>query len=247
MTIDIGNLLYKPFNILTHGKVIKDIPYGDKPLMKYDEYPVNDPNAPLLLFWHGGSWKAGDKSMYMFVGHKFQKMGVHTFVVGYPKYPERSFPGFIEDAKSCLDNIRNKYPNRKIFIMGHSAGANTALLLGMQHSSQASGVIALAAPTNLGEHWRPVFGSALDDRSFDPRVYVNEVGKSTRFFLAHGLLDHIVPVSDSIALGRKLTDAGLECQVVILKLIEHLFILPSIMVGPRLFTRRKIKKFIFAD
>jgi len=228
MAIDIGNLFFKPFNALARGKVIEDTSYGPKPLMKYDEYPVANAEAPILIFWHGGSWKVGDKSMYMFVGHKFQKLGVHTFVAGYTKYPEQTFPGFIEDAKACLDHIKSRYPNRKIFVMGHSAGGNTALVLSMNASNRIDGVIDLSGPTNLKpNYWRPVFGSAIDDRSYDPRTLLDKADKKTKFFIAHGKLDYIVPVADSVDLALKLKGAGFNTRIIVLKLIDHIFILPS--------------------
>jgi acetyl esterase/lipase len=248
MAIDIGTLFFKPFNALARGKVIKDISYGPKPLMKYDEYPVDNADAPVLVFWHGGSWKVGDKSMYMFVGHKFQKLGVHAFVAGYTKYPEQTFPGFIDDAKACLDHIKQRYPNRRVFVMGHSAGANTALVLGINAANEIDGVVDLSGPTNLKpEYWRPVFGTAIDDRSYDPRTLINKADKKTKFFIAHGKLDYIVPLRDSIDLADKLSSAGFKTRLLVLKFVDHIFILPTIMVGPRILTRRKIKKFIFED
>jgi acetyl esterase/lipase len=246
MIYDTGNIFFRSFNMLARGPIISDLKYGEDPAMTYDEYPVNDPNAPLVIFWHGGSWKTGSKNMYKFVGHKLQHIGAHAFVINYPKFPKRTFPGFIDDAKKAVETIRDIYPNRKVFVMGHSAGGNTALLVAIDKYNKIDGAIALSAPDTLAaRYWRPVFGDAIDDKSYDPRTLTNLSDVNTKFLIIHGALDYIVSVRDSISLHKQLDKAGLENKLIILRIVEHLFILPTIMVGPRLLTRNKIKRFIF--
>ena len=44
-----------------------DIAYGDGPNETLDIFPAAAPNAPVLVFIHGGYWRALDKSDHSFV------------------------------------------------------------------------------------------------------------------------------------------------------------------------------------
>jgi acetyl esterase/lipase len=246
MPKSLGDLLLKPINFIYSGKNrIDNLAYGDDPDMKYDEYPSNEISAPIIIFWHGGSWKTGDKSMYRFVGSKLQSMGAHAFVIDYPKFPKQTYPGFIDDAKQCVQTISNKYPGRQIIVMGHSAGANTAMLVAIEYQHVIAKAISISGVCTLSaRHWRPVFGTAIDDKSYDPRRHIKEADKLTKFLLIHGIIDYIVPVSDSISLNRMLQKADLSSKLLLLKTADHILILPTILIGPRFLTRSRLKQFI---
>jgi acetyl esterase/lipase len=248
MTKTIGARLLQPINTIFAGRHrIDDVAYGSEPYMTFDEYPVKDLSAPLVIFWHGGSWKTGDKSMYRFVGSKLQSMGLHAFIVDYPKYPRRVYPEFIEDAKKCVEKIQDKYPGRQIVVMGHSAGANTAMLIAMDDKLSVDKAVSISGVCTLNpKYWRPVFGAAIDNKSYDPRKRINRVRTKTSYLLVHGLIDYIVPATDSISLNRMLEESGSPARLILLKFADHILILPTIFVGPRFFTRSKIRKFIFS-
>jgi acetyl esterase/lipase len=248
MNLNLNKLFWSLINHMSpNGKIVPDQLYGDDSNMSYDEYPVDNKDAPLLIFWYGGSWKRGDKSLYRFVGYKMQKLGIHTFIVDYPKYPNQTFPGFLNDAEAATRVISSKQPNRKLFVMGHSAGANTAMLVAINKKNNVDGAISISGPCKLkASYWRPVFGNAIDDRSYDPRTLTSQTDHDTKFLILHGALDNIVSPMDSISLNRSLSQAGLNSQLIFLKLIDHIFILPTVILGPRLYTRHKILKFIFS-
>lgn len=233
-------------NLIFCGSHRRDnISYGDHPLMKYDEFPVVSPDAPLVLFWYGGGWKSGNKNMYRFIGHRLQRMGAHAFVIDYPKYPQRVYPGFTEDSNAALTSIRSQYPGRKIILMGHSAGGNTALLTGMTSVEPVSKIISVAGACTIGERaWYEVFGEALKEGKTDPRNFVGLSPLSTEYFFVHGAFDTIVGVTDSISLHRSLKIYGAKSQLNIIALAEHILILPLLAFGPLFITRRKLKRFI---
>jgi acetyl esterase/lipase len=238
-------LLTFPNHIFSGTNRRDDIAYGDHPSMKYDEFPAVSPDAPLVLFWYGGGWKSGNKNMYRFMGHRLQKMGAHAFVIDYPKYPQRVYPGFTEDSNIVLAQIRNQYPGRPIILMGHSAGGNTALLTGMAADSNIAKIISVAGACTIGERaWYDVFGEALKQGKTDPRNFVDSSPLSTKYLFIHGALDTIVGVTDSITLNRKLKKKNITSQLNIVALAEHILILPLLAFGPLFFTRRKLKRFI---
>jgi acetyl esterase/lipase len=246
MRKSLSERLLSPVNFIMSGHNRKDgCSYGSGEMMRYDEYPSSNPNSPLVLFWYGGSWKYGNRRMYRFVGHRLQQLGAHAFVIDYPKYPEQSFPGFIEDAEAALHHITSRYPDRNILFMGHSAGANTALLTAMRGSRPVKGVVSLAGVCTLDEDaWLEVFGDALKQKKHDPRSYVEASPEQTSYLLIHGKLDRIVVPSDSISLDQKLRNAKRKSELILVPLVEHVMILPLVIFGPLFRTRRRLKHFI---
>jgi acetyl esterase/lipase len=116
-----------------------DRAFGPHPSHRLDVYvPTRSPGTgrPLVVFWHGGRWSAGDKSEYRFVGAGLAELGYVTVVPNYRHYPEVKMPGFMEDAAhSVAWAVRHaaEYgadPER-LYLMGHSAGAHLAALVAL--------------------------------------------------------------------------------------------------------------------
>jgi acetyl esterase/lipase len=117
--------------------VAKDIPYvehGD-PLQTLDVYaPANAKNLPVVVWIHGGGWQAGDKSD---VGQKPQAFLEKGFVfvsVGYRLWPKVVMGDIIRDAAKSVHWVHDHISTyggdpARLFIMGHSAGAQLAALL----------------------------------------------------------------------------------------------------------------------
>lgn len=113
-------------------KVTHDLSYGPHPKQSFDIYePVKAPKdkTPILIFLHGGSFVAGDKSMYANVGYYFAKKGITSVVMTYKLAPEFKWPSGTLDLALQLKWLRDN-PDKiasgdtsKIFLMGHSAGA----------------------------------------------------------------------------------------------------------------------------
>jgi len=226
---------------------IDNIKYGKDDDMAYDVFPNDSTESPIVIFWHGGSWKYGKKEMYHFVGDRLQKWGAQAILVGYKKYPKQTFPGFIDDALLALEQIKKNYPNRKIVLMGHSAGANTAMLVGLNKNKQADKVVSLAGVTSLGSNkWANIFGKALKTRSYDPATHLSEASKETEYLLIHGRLDNIVYYRQSSELYTKMQKHNFKVQLILVNLSEHMLILIYTFLGPFSLTRHKLKKFIFS-
>lgn len=242
----IGSFLIYLLNKNFPGENIKlDVAYGPKESQKFDEYPSNNKSAPIVIFWYGGSWKNGSKKIYHFIGHKLQKYGACAFIVDYPKYPEQKFPGFLEDAMSAIKKIKSLYPDRKIILMGHSAGANTVLILGLSKKKIADKVISISGVCTLWPwRWRDVFGDAIDKGLHDPRNYVISANKETEFLLIHGKLDFTVKAKDSITLYNEMQGNKIKSRLILITLMDHVLILFFIFVGPLFITRHRLKVFI---
>ena len=71
----------------THESARLDIAYGDGERDQLDLFPVADPNAPFLVYIHGGYWQRGDKSVYRFLARPFVDQGISVALINYDFCP----------------------------------------------------------------------------------------------------------------------------------------------------------------
>lgn len=117
------------------GRVIS---YGSDALQKIDFHAVpGKPNAPLVVFVHGGGWKRGDKSMMdgsAKLSH-WRELGYAVASVNYRLVPAAKVEDQAADVASAVATLRRQAtslgfdPNR-IVLSGHSAGAHLVALVG---------------------------------------------------------------------------------------------------------------------
>jgi hypothetical protein len=68
-----------------------DLRYGPTLIERLDVYPAAEPNAPIVIFIHGGYWFDArlTKDMYVWVAKGFVGHGVTTVIVDYEVCPKR--------------------------------------------------------------------------------------------------------------------------------------------------------------
>ena len=125
--------------------VYKTIPNVQKNLLSLDIYPIKiGKNQPVIIWVHGGGWMLGDKNNQIDNKIKlFQKLGYILVSVNYRLSPNPmkisdpnriKYPEHLKDIANAVNwiykNIQ-KYngDNKKMVIMGHSAGAQLVALL----------------------------------------------------------------------------------------------------------------------
>ena len=112
---------------------ILDLPYGTGERAKLDLYLVEEKNAPLHVFIHGGYWQAMDKSQSSFLANAFWDAGVNVAMLGYDLCPAVTLRELTEEIRQAFAWLwhhagEHGYDQRKIQISGHSAGGH---LVGM--------------------------------------------------------------------------------------------------------------------
>lgn len=207
-------------------RAVDNIPYAPGPRQELDVYvPDHARNAPVVVFYYGGSWQEGDKSIYRFVGAALASRGVVTVIPDYRVYPQTRFPGFLQDSAAAFAWARRHAaayggdPGR-IFVMGHSAGAYNAAMLaldpewlaayGLSPRHDIAGVIGLAGPYDFlpltDPALRSIFGPPGQFARTQPINYVAPGAPPA--FLAAGTADTTVDPGNSRRLAARLAKAG---------------------------------------
>jgi acetyl esterase/lipase len=176
------------------------------------------------MFIYGGSWRAGDKFEYEFVGHALAAAGFVVVIPDYRLWPEVKYPEFLEDNAQAMkwveDNIAGYGGDpKRFFLAGHSAGAYNAVMLGLDRSFQREynvtmpirGIAGLSGPYNFYpfeyDQVRDTFGPAPSPEGTQPINLVT--ADAPPIFLASGTTDPIVRVQNSQSLAEKLKANGI--------------------------------------
>jgi arylformamidase len=119
----------------SHADAQLNCAYDDGPRDKLDLFRCGDRDAPLLVFFHGGYWQRGDKSLFSFIAEPFVERGIDVALIGYQLAPEidlSSMVGQLRKAMIWLWRNADRYEisAHRINVCGHSAGGHlTAMML----------------------------------------------------------------------------------------------------------------------
>lgn len=212
--------------------------YADATGLKLDIYrprPAPDGAAPVVVFFYGGSWQRGSREQYRFVGSRLAENGVLAVVADYRTFPRAGFPAFMDDAAQAVawakaNAARYGGDPARVFIAGHSAGAQIAGLLGtdgryLQRAgtplSGIAGVIGLSGPYDFAitGQYRPIFGPPSQYPDAQALNFVD--GDEPPFLLVHGANDRVVEARDSELLDAKLRANGVRSTLLLLPGTGH--------------------------
>lgn len=119
------------FRARTPGQL--DLRYGEGERMLMDIF-VPDPRdrpAPLVVFFHGGYWRAGDKREMSMIAEPLLEAGVAVAIPGYDLCPTVRLPTIIDQARAAVAHLVRHgaamgiEPHRLV-VSGVSAGAHLA-------------------------------------------------------------------------------------------------------------------------
>ncbi len=223
----------------------RDVAYADGPRHRLDIYrpPGANGGAPLVVFLYGGGWRTGDKAMYSFVARPLAARGAVVVVPDYRLYPEVAFPVFLEDnaravAWAAAHAAELGADPRRLFIVGHSAGAYNAAMLALDprllsaagfDRGRLAGVVGLAGPYDFlpitGEDVKPVFATVNNGPLSQPVTYVD--GSNPPLLLLAGDADTTVNPRNTPSLAAKVRAAGGAAEDRILPGIGHIGIITA--------------------
>ena len=205
--------------------------YGDDPRQKLDIYrPVTVlPDAPVVVFFYGGSWNSGSKDDYGFVGEALASRGIVVVIADYRLYPQVRYPLFLQDGAQAVawafqHSAEYGGDPRKLYVMGHSSGAYNAAMLALDPQwlagvglspSVFKGWIGLAGPYDFlpieNRDVRPVFFYPDSPPDSQPINHVSQSAPPS--LLIASVDDNLVnPKRNTGGLAKKLRAAGVPVE-----------------------------------
>ena len=234
--------------------VTSDVAYrsGPRPSGRQalDVYSPKQTNAPVVVFLYGGGWRDGRKESYRFLAAELARLGVVTVVPDYRVYPEVRFPGFLFDAAEAVAWTRRNIAQyggdpKRLFVMGHSAGAHIAAMLtldrqwlgrvGLDPDRDIAGMIGLAGPYDFLPLRDPVlqtiFAPAGDLRLSQPITFAR--GDAPPMFLASGMDDTVVLPSNTTKLADRIRGQGGRVEAHLYPSLGHAVLIGAFARGLR--------------
>jgi acetyl esterase/lipase len=230
----------------------QDVRYSTGPRHQLDVYqpnlPVPSSGYPVVIFFYGGSWNSGERADYKFVGEALASRGILTLIADYRLYPEVRYPEFLNDCALAVAYGLKQVPilkgdAKRVFVMGHSAGAYNASMMAFDerwlksvgHSSaELAGFIGLAGPYDFlpmtNPNTRPVFFHPNYPAGSQPIDYVSR--SVPRTFLGAAKEDSLVnPTKNSVAISERLKAAGADVTLRLYDRVNHVTLAAS-LAGP---------------
>jgi len=238
------DLIEKKFPVPDDIKEYKDIVYKqiDSTDLKLDIYHSKDitESAPLLIFFHGGGWKKGNKRDYLIYLVEFARRGYVTATVQYRFVDKAKYPAQILDVKSAIKWLKTHgeeyhIDTEQIAVIGGSAGGHLAMFAGYTSNVpkfnevddslglyKVQAVVDLYGPADLTTEYarehkliKGFIGKSYAEvpdiyAEASPITYITEDDPPTLIF--QGTIDDLVPVSQSDNLNKKLEKTGVDVE-----------------------------------
>ena len=222
--------------------------------LQLDVFAPKDAAGPLpaVVILHGGGWTKGSHDLLRPLAGILAAQGYVATSVGYRMAPRHKFPAQIHDVKCAVRWLRanaDRYQidRQRIGVLGFSAGAHLALLLGLteasdglegeggnaEQSSRVQAVINVSGPTDLTRpEWPETTRAVIFDllggsrelipgtyRAASPLTYVHRGAPPV--LTIHGTADPMVPYEQAKLLHTALRRARVNSRLELLHGQDH--------------------------
>ncbi|WP_036516195.1 alpha/beta hydrolase [Nevskia soli] len=220
------------------------VAFGDHGLQLDVYAPDGVVNAPVVVFFYGGSWQAGDsrnRASYKFAGQALAAAGYVAVIPDYRLYPQVKYPDFLAD---CAQAVKWAHDNAaayggspaKLVVMGHSAGAYNAAMLALDPDylkaaggdrAWLRGMVGLAGPYDFLPLTDPVLQTIFGPREQWPQTQpINHVdGHGPPLLLMAGDNDDVVYVKNTNNLYDRIQASGGKAERVTYPSMSHIKII----------------------
>ncbi|HEV3299281.1 MAG TPA: alpha/beta hydrolase [Planctomycetaceae bacterium] len=131
---------YADFNINEGRKArdelecLLDVPFGPTVEETLDIFPAQDPDAPILVFIHGGYWRSNSSKEFSWVARGPSALGFTVVITNYALCPKVTLPEITRQSRAAIAWIQRSSKTfsgsrRRIYLAGHSAGGHQVAML----------------------------------------------------------------------------------------------------------------------
>lgn len=224
-----------------------DVAYGPHARQRLDVYLPAQPttDAPVVVFFYGGSWTRGSRTDYRFVGEALASAGIVAAVADYRLSPQVQWRAILEDCAAATgwtwaNAARLGASAERVHLMGHSAGGYNAAMLALddrwlarvrRRPDELRGWVGLAGPYDFLPIGDPdtqrAFGWPATPVDSQPVAHVSS--DASRSLLLAPRDDRTVnPVRNTLGLAERLQRAGASSQGELLGGVSHVTIVAAL-------------------
>jgi len=204
---------------------------------------------PAVVLVHGGAWRGGDRGYLDLAAQRLAERGWVAATIDYRTDAAAPFPAELDDVEAGVRWLRDHARSydvdpRRVALLGESAGANLAVLTGLdathhpeRTAGPVAGVVSWSGPMDLrtmvaGGDATPAWLRAAahhfigcDVADCSPRYAaaspLEQMVDGSPPVLLAGSLEEIVPASQARAMARRLSDHGVPVEVQLLAGSRH--------------------------
>lgn len=144
------------------GSARWDLKYGESDDETLDFYPAKGTSPALLIFIHGGYWRAMHKNDFAWLASPFVEQGISVANLNYTLVPQISLGELVTQVRSAVAWLYENqadlgFDRSRVVCAGHSAGGHLAAMLLTSSGPTGSGVkgeapfvVALSGLFDLG-------------------------------------------------------------------------------------------------
>jgi arylformamidase len=113
---------------------ILDVPFGPTIEETLDIFPAQDPDAPILVFIHGGYWLSLSSKEFSLVARGPVALGFTVVITNYALCPKVTLPEITRQSRAAIAWIRRSSQafngsRCRLYVAGHSAGGHQVAML----------------------------------------------------------------------------------------------------------------------
>ena len=107
------------------------VAYGPAPIEQLDIYATARAGAPVMVFLHGGAWRAGDARSQAFAAEMFVNAGVHFVAPDFGLVMDIGLDGMVAQVRRAVAWMAANAASfggdpTRIYVGGHSSGSHLA-------------------------------------------------------------------------------------------------------------------------
>lgn len=223
------------------------VSFGSDPRLKLDIWVPEGSSKvphPVVVFFYGGGWVAGERGEYGFVGRALAARGFVVVIPDYRLVPQVRFPAFVQDGAAAVAWTQQHITQfggdpRRINLSGHSAGSYIGAMLALDpHFLKEAGAdptairsaALLSGPYDFypftEQRGRDALGQWPSPLETQPITFASK--NAPPMLLMHGTADTVVRPRNSQRLAAALTKAGATVELKLYPGRSHIDTIKSI-------------------
>ncbi len=198
--------------------------------------------VPTVVYVHGGAWISGNKEQYKKMAQALTQKNLCVAVMDYHLAPAGQHPKPIEDLQTVISKIKkvksSKCDVKKIFLVGHSAGAHTIAFWSTRFQDPSVkgliGIEGIYDLPHLSRIW-PSYKEAFINAEFGANSKLAlasptrlKIKTKVPWLIFHSAKDELVDSAQSTDFYQHLKAEGQTAEYVEIKAASHFGIIDSL-------------------